>query len=65
MRMTWIRRVLVPLAVLLVLLGVIFRLFGIELFGISAESYIGMANTIFLFVIVILLIRIEGKTEVL
>jgi len=63
--MTWIRRVLIPLAVLLFLLGVIFRLFSFAPLGIAPESYLGVANTIFLFVIVILLVRIERKSEII
>ncbi len=64
--MVWIRRVLIPLAVVLVVLGVIFRLFNVNLFGlgISPGSYIALANAIFLFVIAWMLIRIEGKSDI-
>lgn len=63
--MRWIKIVLVPLAVLAVVLGVIFKLFNVVLLGIPPSGYLKMADTIFLFVIVIVVFRIDRKSEII
>ena len=61
--MKWLKIVLIPLAIIAVVLGVFFKLSGLMLFGIAPGAYLKLANTLFLIVIVVLLMRIAKQSE--
>lgn len=63
--MKWMKWVVVPLAIIAVVIGIVFRLFGWAPFGIAPKSYLDMANTLFLVIIVWLLFRIDRKSEII
>lgn len=63
--MKWLKIVVIPLAILAVVLGVVFRLFSWAPLGITAGAYLKLANSLFLIIIVVLLLRIEKKSEMM
>ena len=63
--MKWLKIVLIPLAVIAFVIGVVFKLFGWMPLGIAPSAYMSFANTLFLVIIVILLLRLVRQSEVI
>lgn len=59
-----LKAVLVPLAVICVVIAVVLRLFGWAPWGFASGGFLKLANAILLIVIVILLLRIDKKSEI-
>lgn len=63
--MKWLKIVLIPLAIIAVVLGVVFKIFGWMPLGIAPGAYLKIANSLFLIIIVFLLLRLVKQSEVI
>ncbi|RJQ56468.1 MAG: hypothetical protein C4521_00265 [Actinobacteria bacterium] len=63
--MKWLKIVLIPLAIILVAAAMIFKIFAWTPLGVAPSAWLKMANTLFLIIIVILLMRLVRQSEVI